>query len=98
MCTRLFSVGSSTSESTAEWPSVDMDVVRSDTDMLPLGEDTEVSGLAGIKSAHEGRKYTGLDMTIKLVEKPTGSRGTGTVIDAFPGERLAVGKGSEPSP
>ena len=76
-----------------------MDVSRSDADMLPLGEDIEESGLAGTRSAHEGRRCTGLDMTVKLVEKPTGSTRDGdSVIDAFPGESLAVGKGSEPSP
>ena len=99
MCTRLFSVGSSTSESTAEWHSVDKDVARSDTDMLPLGEDIGASGLAGTRSAHEGRKCTGLDMTVNLVKKPTGfTRDGDSVIDAFPGESLAVRKGSEPSP
>ena len=54
--------------------------------MLPLGEDIEESGLAGTRSAHEGRRCTGLDMTVKLVEKPTGSTRNGdSVIDAFPG-------------
>ena len=67
--------------------------------MLPLGEDIEASGLAGTRSAHEGRKCTGFYMTVNLVEKPTGSTRDGnSVIDAFPGEILAVGKGSEPSP
>ena len=71
---RPFSVGSCTSEFIAEWTSVDKNVARSDTYMLPLGEDIEASGLAGTKSAHEGRKHTGLDMTISLVEKPTRSQ------------------------
>ena len=70
---RSDSVGSSTSEFIVEWPSVDKDVARSDTDMLPLGEDIEARGLAGTKSAHERRKCTGLYMTVNLVEKPTGS-------------------------
>ena len=67
--------------------------------MLPLGEDIEASGLAGKRSTHEGRKCTGLDMTVKLVERPMGStRGGDSVTDALPGESLAVSKGSEPSP
>ena len=38
-------------------------------------------------------------MTVKLVEKLTGSARDGdSVIDTFPGESLAVSKGSEPSP
>ena len=67
--------------------------------MLPLGEDIEESGLAGTKSTHEGRRCTGLDMTVNLAEKLTGSTRDGdSVIDAFLGESLAVRKGSEPSP
>ena len=96
---RSDSVGSSTSEFIVEWPSVDKDVARSGTDILPLGEDIEASGLAGTRSAHEGRECTGFDMVVKFVEKPTGStKDGGSVIDAFSGESLAVGKGSEPSP
>ena len=41
--------------------------------MLPLGEDIEASGLAGTRRAHEGRKCTGIDMTVKLAEKPMGT-------------------------
>ena len=74
MYIRPFSAGSSTSEFIADRPSVDKDVARSDTDMLPLGEDIEASGLAGTRGAHEGRKRTGLDMTASLVEKPTRSQ------------------------
>ena len=48
------------SESIAEWPSVDKDVARSDTDMLPLGDDIEASGLAGTRSTHEGVSVPGL--------------------------------------
>ena len=67
--------------------------------MLPLGEDVEASGLAGTRGSHEGRECTGIDMTVNLVEKPTGSTRDGdSVIDGFPGESLAVGKGSEPAP
>ena len=96
---RPFSVGSSTSEFIAEWSSVDKDVARSDTDMLPLGGDIEASGLVGTRSAHEGRKCTGLNMTVNPMDKPTGSARDGdSIIDAFPGESLAVSKGSEPSP
>ena len=87
------------SEFIAEGPSVDKDVARSDTDMLPLGEDIGASGLAGTRSAHEGRKCAGLHMTVNLVKKPMGSTRDGnSVIDVFPDESLAVGKGSEPSP
>ena len=66
--------------------------------MLPLGENIEASGLAGTRSTHEGRKCAGLDMTVKLAEKPTGSARDGdSIIDGFPGESLGVSKGSEPS-
>ena len=57
---RPFSVGSSTSEFIAEWPSVDKDVARSDTNMLPLGEDIEESGLAGTKVPKRGVSVPGL--------------------------------------
>ena len=90
---RPFSVGSSTSEF-AGWPSVDKNVVRSGTYMLPLGEDIEQGGLAGTKSAYEGRKCTGLDMTVKLVEKPTGST-TQISRECCCLERLCTCKGVE---
>ena len=95
MYIHLFSVCGFASEVAAEWPSINKEVARDDTDILLLGEDIEASGLTGTRSTHESRQCPGLDITVNLVEESTSSTGDGdSVIDAFPGESPLVSKGS----
>ena len=90
----LFSVGGSTGEVASEWLSIDKEITRDDTDILPLSEDVEASGLSGTRSTHEGGHRTRLDVTINFVEESASSARNGDgVIDAFPSEGLVVFEG-----
>jgi len=90
----LFGVGSATSEVAAEGPSVDEKITGDDTDILPLGEDIEASGLSCTGSTHEGGHGTGLDVAVDIVEESERSTGDGdSVIDTFPSEGLVVSEG-----
>ena len=90
----LLGVGGSTSEVASERLSTDEEIASNNTDILPLSEDVEASGLSGTRSTHESGHRTGFDATINIVKESTSSAGNGDgVIDAFPGEGLAVIEG-----
>ena len=90
----LFSVGGSTSEVASERLSTDEEITRNNTDVLPLSEDVQASGLSGTGSTHESGHRAGFDITINIVKESTSSTGNrDSVIDAFPGESLVAFKG-----
>ena len=89
----LLGVGGVTSEVATERSSIDKEITRHDTGILPLSKNIEAHGLFGAISTHESRHCTGLD--IHLVEESKSStRDWDSVIDTFPGESLVVSEGS----
>ena len=94
MYIHLLGVGGSTSEVAAEGPSIDEKITRDYTDIFPLGEDVETSGLSGTRSTHEGGHGTRLDVAVDVVEESEGcTRDGDSVIDALPSEGLVVSEG-----
>ena len=90
----LLGVGGSTSKVAAEGPSVDEKITGDDTDILPLGEDVETSGLSSTGGTHEGSHSAGLDVAVDIVEESEGCTRDGDgVIDALPSEGLVVSEG-----
>ena len=91
----LLSVGGSRSKVAAEGPSIDEKITGDDTNILPLGEDVETSGLSSTRGTHEGSHSAGFDVAVDIVEESEGctrSDGDG-VIDALPSAGLVVSEG-----
>ena len=90
----LLGVGGSTGKVAAEGPSIDEKITGDDTDILPLGEDVETSGLSSTRGTHEGSHSAGLDVAVDIVEESEGCTRDGDgVIDVLPSEGLVVSEG-----
>ena len=91
MDVHLFCVGGSSCEVAAERSSVDEQVTRNDTDVLPLGKHVETGGLSGARRTHEGSHGSRFDISVDLVKESESPAGDGDgVIDVFPGEGLVI--------